>query len=143
MTKPTILYEAFNARAGAQVISETLSENQVRFMVRVQKGPSTKRWLAITKCLLQLARRGAPWTIDISKQYFLMPDNEDDQRYGWRLIIQGKDLESHFATMAKAVKGMHIQAEQLDEVTLNGSPNRRVSAGYTDKVLVGPLAVRS
>lgn len=138
------LLTVFQERASAEVIAgtEAFGETQVRFLVRIPKGPPTTRWLSIIDRLLelgdqQLATKAPEWTLDISKQYFRRPD----LRYGWRLIFQGKDLGSWFPRLAEAVKKVQIRAQQIEEVRLNGSPNRRVG-GYTDKVLVGPLAIR-
>lgn len=139
MTTPNVFYSAITARAGSEVIpgSEVLSEKQLRFMIRVAPGPTTTVWLGLVRHLLG-ASRGSTWTIDISKQYFLTPDG--DLRYGWRIILQAASIAQHFQALADIVKKAEVRGAQLEEVKLNGSPNRRVG-GYFGHVATGPAAL--
>lgn len=131
-------------RVHAELIegTENITDAQVRFLLRVPKGPDTARWLSVIDHMLEIGdqqkhvSKAPEFTLDISKQYFRRPG----LKFGWRLIFQGKELEKWLPVIADSVKKMHIRAQQLEEVRLVGSPNRRVG-GYTDKVLVGPLAL--
>ena len=141
----TELIAVFRERVGAEILegTENVTETQARFLLRIPKGPPTTGWLSIVDRLLelgdqQLATKAPTWTIDVSKQYFRRPD----LRYGWRLILQSKELATYLPALAKDIKSIQLRVHQLEEVRLNGSPTRRVSKGYADKVLVGPLALR-
>jgi hypothetical protein len=137
------LLKVLQERVSSEVIpgTETITDSQVRVLLRVPKGPTTTRWLQIINRLLELgdeqvATKNPQWTIDISKQYFRRPD----LKFGWRLIFQGKNMDKYFPLLAKEVKTLHIQAQQIEEVRLNGSPTRRVG-GYSGTVPVGPAAL--
>jgi hypothetical protein len=137
------LLTVFHERVGAELIqgTENITETQVRFLMRVPKGPPTTRWLSIIDRMIdlgdqQLATKAPEWTLDISKQYFRRPE----LRYGWRFIFQGKELAKWLPQIADSIKKMPIRAQQIEEVRLNGSPNRRVG-GYYGQVPVGPLAL--
>src|ERR1044071_907903 len=135
-------YEAIARRANAAVIpgSESQTDKQLRFMVRVPAGPTTTVWLGLIRTLLVAAKQGqrkANWTLDISKHYFATADG--DLRYGWRLIIQCNLIEVALADLADIISSAPVQASQIEEVRLNGSPNRRVG-GLMGHVSVGAAA---
>src|SRR4051812_27791342 len=94
------LYDAIARRTGAAIIkgSETLTEKQFRFMVRVPAGPATTLWLSVVHHLLRNAQN-RPWTIDISKHYHATP--EGDLRYGWRIILQATEVTAQFPSLAE------------------------------------------
>lgn len=132
MSSPQVLYDALAERTGAEVINEERKERQLRFMLRVKKGRNTTVFLAIVEALLataevQLAQDKPAWTIDISKQYHLRPD----LRYGWRVILQGADLNPYFDLLANAVRSAQVKSSAVNsggdyqEIRLRGSPNRR------------------
>lgn len=137
-----------HAKAGAELLSETPTEKQLRFMMRVKKGQPTTIWLDIVDHLImlgdqQIATGNAAWTIDISKQYFRRPN----LKFSWRVILQtrGESLKPFYAGLAQSIGNISQQATQAHEITevrLHGNPNRK-SGGLTGTVAVGPLAIRS
>lgn len=140
------LYAALHALAGVQVIpgTETRTEVQLRFMVRIQPGAPTQRWLGVVDQLLtaadaQLASGKPAWTVDISKQYFRRPH----LKYGWRLIFQGQGLDPHLHALATSLRPIQVRSRELDEIPLYGSPSRSKTAGPMGTVALGPAAVRS
>lgn len=138
-----VLYDAITARTTAQVVEGTEAEKpgQLRFLLRVATGPATALWLGIVGHLLTVAAGDVPWTIDISKQYFL---RNGQVRFGWRVIVQsikpGLCLDPYLVQVANEVKAAQVQGVQIEEVTLKGSPNRRVGA-YMGQAKVGPAAL--
>lgn len=141
MSKPGIFFAALHEKTGAELLNETSNERQLRFMMRVRRGPTTTLWLGVIDHLImlgdqQLSTQKPEWTIDISKQYFRRPE----LKYGWRIILQGQELASHYEMLANEVRGVQVQAAQITEVRLYGSPNRK-SGGLYGQVLVGPLAL--
>ena len=128
-------------KAGAELVTVTATEQQVRLTFRVPKGSGGKAWLGLMTQLLRLSR-SSPWTIDISKRYVLLDGSDDDMRYSWRIIVQGENLKSFDTGIAGAFKNVRMPGVQLSEVTLHGSPNRSPTAGLAGHVPVGPLAVR-
>lgn len=142
MSEPAILYAALHTKAGAELLNETVTEKQIRFMVRVKRGQPTTMWLSIVDHLIMLGDQqiatGKPeWTIDISKQYFRRPD----LKYGWRVILQSSHLKSVCEELAQSIGSVRIQsqAQEIQEVALHGSPSRK-SGGLTGHVATGPLA---
>lgn len=127
MTEQNVLYAALADKTGAELLNEKVSDRQLRFMVRVRKGPNTTMWLAVIDRLLELAdsqTAPAKWTIDISKQYFRRPD----LKFGWRVILQGENLAQYYEPLAREVLAVHPNnaGKELQEVPLHGSPNRKV-----------------
>jgi hypothetical protein len=115
------LYAALSKRAGFEVVNTTGSQTQLRVLGRVQGSENTARWLLVVERLLVKAA-GAPWSIDISKQYFLRGEK---LLYGWRVILQAPDLAPHFDAIVAAVNSTPARVAVVsDEVPLNASPNR-------------------
>lgn len=141
-----LLYAALHERTGVEVPlpgTQNETETQLRFMARVHRGNPTTLWLGVVRHLLVFSRQpGLPWTLDISKRYFVTP--EDDLKYGWRIIIQSSALTPDiFVQLAQQVRGVQVQGRQLEEVQLHGSPTRSRTAGLYGQVPVGPLAIRA
>jgi hypothetical protein len=93
-------------------------------------------WLSLMKKLLVLSR-SSPWTLDLSKQYFLIDGSEEDMRHAWRVIVQGEGLGEHDRTIANSLKSVQVVGARLEEVPLYGSPNRSPTAGLYGHVPVG------
>lgn len=148
MSKPGLIYAACHERTsgGWELLNETHTEKQLRFMMRIKSGPPTTIWLSIVDRLLELGDQqlatGKPaWTIDISKQYFRKPTF----KYGWRIILQSAELPKVFETLATEIKAVKSQvfAVEVQEVALYGSPNRSKTAGLLGHVPIGPLALQN
>jgi len=144
MSKPALIYAALHEKVGAELLNETVKENQLRFMLRVKLGQSTTTWLATIDHLIMLGDRqlatGKPeWTIDVSKQYFRKPD----LKYGWRIIIQEAELSKYYDMLAREIRSVQVQGYQIEEVKLHGSPNRSKTAGLLGHVPIGPMALHT
>lgn len=145
MSDPDIIFAALHEKMGAEIINQTSSEKQARFMLRIKKGPNTTIWLSVIEHLLVLAdtqlATGQPhWTIDVSKQYFR---KDGELKFGWRVILQGAQLQEHFKSIANEIHAAKLTGPvmEVQEVQLHGSATRR-SGGYTGTVAVGPAATR-
>lgn len=145
MSRASHLYAAMHERAGAELLNETATDKQLRFMVRVRKGINTTTWLSIIDRLLELGdtqvASGSPaWTIDVSKQYFRKPG----LKYGWRIILQGVGVYEHLNVLAEEVRKVVVTATAIEvqEIPLHGSPNRSKTAGLMGQVPIGPAAMR-
>ena len=135
-------YEALRLKVSAEVLNETATETQVRFILRVPRGVQTTRWLDVCRSLLQL-ERNAQWSMDLSRNYFLMPQDQEDMRYRWRVIIQGLNLSQYDAAIAARIREVRFHSRtQIDEVPLHGNPNRSRTAGPIGSVPIGPAARR-
>lgn len=147
MSTSAVIYAACHERTsgGWELLNESQTDRQLRFMLRVRPGVPTTIWLSIVDRLLELGDQqlatGKPaWTIDISKQYFRKPTI----KYGWRVILQGAELATHFDALAAEIRAVQSQvfAVEVQEVKLHGSPNRSKTAGYMGHVPIGPMAVQ-
>ena len=133
------VYHELNRRTGAELVNETPSEHQVRVVFRVPKGAGTRTWLLLMDRLLEVSEK-APWTLDVSKQYFRL---NGGLRYCWRIIFQGQGMQAHDQQIASSFQSVRAPASaQLTEVPLHGSPNRSPTAGLSGHVPVGPAAAR-
>jgi hypothetical protein len=130
-------YNALRARGQIEVVSENHTSTQLRVMFRVPN-QSTKTWMAVVKGLLQTAKREG-WSLDLSKQFFLVASDSDDMRFGHRLILQNADLEKVDSLFSDVTASVKVAATQLMEVPLVGSPNRSRTAGPMGQVRVGML----
>lgn len=137
-------YNFLRASIGAEVVHESVNDSQIRTIFRIPRGRSTTQWIAIGKRLAQLQRRQATvvWTMDFSRNYFLLPDDDDDYRYRWRLILQGSNLRVLDPEFVRVLSQVRFQSSQLVEVPLHGSPNRSRTAGPIGSVPIGPAAAR-
>jgi hypothetical protein len=113
--------QALAQRAGFEVVQESCTTKQIRYVGRVAASKA-KQWLRVAEQLLQQSD-GAPWSLDLSKLYFLRGGK---LMYGWRLIVQGEDVMQYQAALVAAVtKAPTVQA-QLEEVRLYGRGNNEV-----------------
>lgn len=136
-----VLQHTLYQRAGYESVDNKVTATQVRFFGRVRQA-NMPMWLAIMKDLL-LASEGAPWSIDLSRQYFLRGDK---LYFGWRIILQGENIQQHMQAVAAVVQASTPPApRQADEVRLHAPPNRNAlrngrGAQPTERAIVGPLA---
>jgi len=164
--EPTELYAALNTKAGFEVVNEKLTDTQLRISGRVPNA-QTATWLMVVKRLDRAAKRSAKkaaaqssttWTVDISKQYFTVPDvpdeHEDDDNarllYAWRIIIQGEDIQQHIPTIARVVQRAPRVRAEVTEVPLHAAGSRNApirgrGAQLTESraggASVGPIAI--
>lgn len=137
------LTNALSKKAGYEAVNTKSQPNQLRFLGRVPQ-PLLPTWLLLVQRLLE-ASVGAPWSVDISKQYFMRGDK---LVFGWRIILQGEAVETHLGTVVTIIKNVQRVSNQLDEVPLYSRPNRNSLSGTgkgaqpTESAVVGPLAMR-
>lgn len=137
------LYDALTSIGGLEVINDTSTETQLRVTGRVSKA-RVGAWLAVLKHLIAVADNTEAFSLDASKQYFI---RGGQLRYGWRLIIQSKQLASAVNQLTLAVRRAAVEINGpvvFDEDTpipLNASPSRHAGrAGPIGSVAVGPKA---
>ena len=141
------LVRVLQARGGFEMVNHQAAPNQLRLLGRVRK-PAVDSWLLVTNQLLAVSEK-AGWGIDISKQYFRRGGK---LMFGWRLILQGKDVEQHYASVAQAVHNSPRARKILDEQALPGARanrnqpsinNRGKGAQSSLKATVGPFALHA
>lgn len=113
--------KALAHKAGFEVVQETCTTKQLRFVGRVLPS-KTKQWLRVAEQLL-LHSESAPWSLDLSKLYFLRGGK---LMYGWRLIIQAEDVAQHVPALVSIVGATPAIQAQLEEVRLYGRGNNDV-----------------
>lgn len=120
-------FSALKGLVGLSPAELTPKGNQVRVLARLPK-VNGKRWLTVLRAL-KLVERNKPWTLDASKMYFLLGDDDDaDLVYGWRLIIRADDLSQAFVDMKNVVKtqtSTRRRGGQVMEVSLPGATASR------------------
>jgi hypothetical protein len=136
-----VLLAALHERLKIQSVQQSVSVSQTRLMLRVPPA-SSKAWIRLVFAMLRAAK-GKAWTLDISKMFVVEPD----ERFGWRVIIQGAYLTSACAELAQVVRTVPLQIARTaglppneEEVQLVGSPNRSKTAGLLGQVVVGGSA---
>ena len=137
------LLSKLQGRGGFDVVNNTATATQVRLMGRVPKA-AMAGWLILVQRLLMRAD-GAAWSVDISKQYFI---RNGQVVFGWRLIFQGPQLESHLGNIEQTIVNAPRARAFVDEQALAGarpdrnSPNAKgKGAQGVLKAAVGPQAV--
>jgi hypothetical protein len=143
--KPDDLIRTLQMRGGFELVNQQASANQLRLLGRVSRQASNG-WLLVLRQLLRAADR-SPWSIDISKQYFL---REDKVMYGWRVIVQAEGVAQHYADVIKVIATTPRPRAIVDEQPLPGvrgdrnAPsvsNRGKGAQGSLSAVVGPMAV--
>lgn len=134
------LEATLQARVGFEVIQQQVKENQIRFFGRVR--PShMPTWLLAMRALL-LSTEGAPWSVDLSRQYFLRGEK---LFFGWRIIIQSNNIQEQLPTIISIIQSVQYVQAQVDEVPLHVRADRNAlrngkGAQPTATAIVGPLA---
>lgn len=138
------LFESLSIRGGIEIVESDVKPTKLRLIGRLRPNAGD-HWKMVMHRLL-LSEVDAPWKIDISKKYFL---RGNQVFYGWRIILNGEDLETQYPNIIQLIKTAlkpNPISTGVDEVPLIGvSPNRatRTNVGFTDRVAVGPLAIRN
>lgn len=128
---------------GFEAVSKNVTAKQVRLLGRVpQAGMSN--WLVAVDWLLAKGEN-APWTIDISKQYFR---RNGKLLFAWRIILQAEDVSKYYGDLGEAVRNSPKAKTTVEEYTLHGvGPDRNSVRGGKGvqgvlNAVVGPAAVR-
>lgn len=135
------LVTILSSKVGFEVINDHDSPKQIRLFGRVRQ-PRMPGWLNVIRDLL-LAAENNPWSIDISRQYFLRGKK---LFFGWRVILQGQDIAQHVTQVCKVIRAADVTTgKELDEVPLHASPDRNAlrngrGAQPMEKAVVGPMA---
>ena len=114
------LIQTLSTRAGFDVVNQSVTDNQVRIIHRVAK-EGMPNWLVVMQELLQ-ASETAPWSVDLSKQYFL---RNGRLIYGWRFILQAPDVLEHLDAVIKAVEKAPRARRIIEEQPLAGASAHR------------------
>lgn len=113
------IFDVLKQKAQFEVVEHTLSDTQLRVIGRIPEDAmrvNMNNWLIIIRELLRAQKGGAPWTIDMSKQYFLKgPDGQEKVVFGHRIIIQGQNVAQYFDGIVKIIRG--TQQAAVSEVT--------------------------
>lgn len=128
------------AKAGFEVIDETLTAKGGRITGRVREA-NMESWRKSMRRLLLLLD-SSPWTLDISRMYFI-PKGEHMERYCWRLLVSLK-AETPVATWVPELSYvLHDTAldappppkkrVELQEYPLFLNPERNAKAGPGSK----------
>jgi hypothetical protein len=124
------LYAVLRARCQFEVVSESVKPSQLRIVGRVYPA-GAQAWLVLVKHLIKTAAT-MPWDIDISKSYFVRED--DELRFGWRIILQAENIFEHIPRVISSINLVEVPPiTQIMEVDLHASPLRHGMGA------VGPL----
>ena len=132
----------FKAR-GFEAVSKNVTAKQVRLLGRVPQAVMSN-WLVAVDWLLAKGEN-APWTIDISKQYFR---RNGKLLFAWRIILQADDVSKHYGDLGEAVRNSPKAKTTVEEYTLHGvGPDRNSVRGGKGvhgvlNAVVGPAAIR-
>lgn len=134
------LQAVLQQRVGFEVVQLSAKTNQVRYFGRVRSS-YMPTWLEAMRELLVVSEK-APWSIDLSRQYFLRGEK---LFFGWRIILQGENLQIHLPQITDLIQRVKVMSRQLDEVPLNARADRNAlrngkGAQPTGTAVVGPLA---
>lgn len=135
------LYTALHRKVGFEIVGETVTPNQIRVIGRLPQ-PNLQNWLVTLQRLFTKAE-GAPWNVDISKQYFL---RNGKVLYGWRMIFQAEEIATHLEDIVATISTAPKARADLDEVNLYAGEDRNAlrmgkGAQPSGKAVVGPMAL--
>jgi len=150
MTTRNDIYQALFQKCGYEMVIETEEPNRLRIMGRIRLGNDGRNmgnWQLVMHRLLKAAFR-RPWTIDISKDFFIKTE-DSPLVFGWRIILQGENVAQYFADVVNIIQTAPATARtEVTEMPMPGSKAHRNStaggargAGASGSVPVGPLAV--
>jgi len=123
------MYQALQDKAGFSVAEESENNGQIRILARVADG-SFQNWKIVMQ-RLKLLERKCPWTLDLSKMYFLLGgDDNAILVFGWRVIIKTENLEEAYTQIESAVRQAPNARFIVDEVKLPGHQSGQRNARY-------------
>lgn len=116
---------ALKKKSGFDLVSHHPAANQLRMVGRVPSDAmnvNIHNWLSVVHHLL-VGQEAAPWKADVSKQYFLKGAKGSQKViYGWRLILQGEDITSHYEDILRTIlDSKPTSAGELTEYPLPGA----------------------
>lgn len=129
MSNQDKMLEVLKAAVGFSSAEVSVNGPQLRVLARVQK-ENARRWLDLAK-KLKILERASPWTMDLSKMYFLLGDDDEAQLvYGWRMILKSEDLEEACKSIMHRAKSTKKRRAQVTEMALPGGARNRNSYGH-------------
>jgi hypothetical protein len=139
--EPKDLYIALSTKAKFEMVTETVSETQLRIIGRLPQ-QAMSNWLLIMDRLLE-SMDTATWKVDISKQYFRRAGKV---LFGWRLIFVGDDILSQLPAVIAIITNAPKAKALVDEAPLFGSRGRNElsngrGAQSSLSASVGPMAI--
>ena len=149
MTTRNDIYHALFQKCGFEVVVETEEPNRLRIVGRIRQGADGRNmgnWQLVMHRLLSAAFH-RPWTIDISKHFFMRTE-ESPLVFGWRIILQSENVAQHYADVLNLIHTAPSTARtEVMEMPMPGSSAHRNTtaggkrgAGTIGSVPVGPLA---
>jgi hypothetical protein len=127
------LKQALRQCGGFEVVQEEVNQGRLTILGRVHPNVMDQWKIAMHRLLTEQDK--APWKVDVSKSYFLRGTKV---AYGWRLIFRGvTDVAGLVSVVATTPASNRIEVK---EIPLMGNHSPRV--GFSDRVAVGPLALR-
>ncbi len=139
------LVRMLQMRGGFEVVNHQAAPNQLRLLGRV-RNPSMDAWILVVN-QLKSVEESAPWSIDISKQYFRRGGK---LMFAWRVILQAENVEQCYAHVAQSVSNSPRARTIIEEQPLPGArsdrnapsvANRGKGAQSALKSTVGPWAL--
>ncbi len=106
---------ALRTRFGYEAVQVSQNPKQVRLLGRIPQ-QQTRNW-QVGRHHIFLNERSHPWTVDISRQYFLRGEVEV---FGWRLIFQGDNLAEHVKSITQTIMSAPRAKFELEEQALPG-----------------------
>lgn len=144
------LLAALRKRVGFEAVTQNQTPNQLRLLGRIPAdalGLNGNNWKIIKRLLLK-AMKERPWTVDISKSYFIQEET-DKLVYAWRILFQGENIAQHYADITNLIAtAPSAQAEVMEipyggvDANRNSTAGGRRGAGPAGTVPVGPMAVQ-
>jgi len=128
------LYRALKQRIGYEVVKEQVTNSQIRVIGRVPQ-QLTRNWIVVMHHLL-LGENAAPWSLDVSKQYFL---RGGQVVWGWRLIFQASSIEDHIPGIIQLLGSAPKAKFMVEEQRLPGVRGQRVTMNDRGKGASGVL----
>jgi hypothetical protein len=139
--EPKDLYVALYNKAKFEMVTETVSDTQLRIIGRLPQ-QAMSNWLLIMDRLLE-NMENATWKVDISKQYFRRADKV---LFGWRLIFVGDSILSQLPEVIATITNTPKAKTLVEEAQLFGSRGRNElsngrGAQSSLSASVGPMAI--
>ena len=116
------LLSALCGRFGMQIVSQNVTPNQIRLLLRISP-QHTRNWLVAGQHMLQAAS-SSPWNFDLSRHYFLRGQG-GVMVWGWRVIFQHEDIAAQIPSIIVALGSAPRARFEVEEQPLPGVTGQR------------------
>lgn len=130
MPLPELIHELKTAlrQRGFETLSEEPGPQRLVLVGRVHP-THTQSWQLVLRHLLFTAKRNSRWSIDLSRKYVLLGDDER-LAYAVRIILTSTELEADMRHVSACIQGAPRPARpELTSIPLHVNPNRNVLPG--------------